>query len=145
MEKTPIPNSNSGGSFRPKIASGPVAVKPVQAAAPQSAPPVTATPPPKPAPKALPQAPGPETRQVTLEFYHATAKAVHVAGTFNKWDPHVTPMQKTRPGKWELALSLLPGKYEYRFVVDGQWMEDPLVKTTVPNPFGGVNSVLVVK
>ena len=39
---------------------------------------------------------------------------------------------------------LPPGTYEYRLVVDGQWMPDPLAKETVPNPFGGRNSILRV-
>jgi hypothetical protein len=39
---------------------------------------------------------------------------------------------------------LAPGTYEYCLVVDGQWMPDPLAKETVPNPFGGRNSVLKV-
>jgi len=39
---------------------------------------------------------------------------------------------------------LVPGTYEYCLVVDGQWMPDPLARETVPNPFGGVNSILKV-
>jgi hypothetical protein len=39
---------------------------------------------------------------------------------------------------------LTPGTYEYCLVVDGQWMPDPLARETVPNPFGGRNSVLNV-
>jgi hypothetical protein len=40
--------------------------------------------------------------------------------------------------------ALLPGIYEYCLVVDGQWMPDPLARETIPNPFGGRNSVLKV-
>ena len=36
------------------------------------------------------------------------------------------------------------GTCEYRLVVDGQWIADPLAKETVLNPFGGRNSVLNV-
>jgi hypothetical protein len=39
---------------------------------------------------------------------------------------------------------LAPGTYEYCFIVDGQWMPDPMARETVPNPFGGRNSVLKV-
>ena len=38
----------------------------------------------------------------------------------------------------------MSGTYEYCLVVDGQWRPDPLAKETVPNPFGGRNSVLKV-
>jgi hypothetical protein len=38
----------------------------------------------------------------------------------------------------------MSGTYEYCLVAEGQWMPDPLAKETVPNPFGGRNSVLKV-
>jgi hypothetical protein len=41
-------------------------------------------------------------------------------------------------------LAVQPGRHEYLFVVDGQWVPDPKAPETVPNPFGGRNSVLVV-
>ena len=47
-------------------------------------------------------------------------------------------------GHWLKETALAPGTYEYCLVVDGQWMTDPLAKETVPNPFGGKNSVLKV-
>jgi len=47
-------------------------------------------------------------------------------------------------GRWRKELVLPPGVYEYRLVVDGEWMTDPLGQTTSPNPFGGLNSVLKV-
>ena len=39
---------------------------------------------------------------------------------------------------------LPPGTYEYCLVVDGHWIADPLAVETVPNPFGGRNSLLKV-
>ena len=39
---------------------------------------------------------------------------------------------------------LPPGRYEYLLVADGEWMPDPLAKETVPNQFGGLNSVIRV-
>ena len=47
-------------------------------------------------------------------------------------------------GRWFKELALPPGTYEYRLLVDGEWMSDPLAGETAPNPFGGVNSVLKV-
>ena len=44
-------------------------------------------------------------------------------------------------GRWAKDLALPPGDYEYRLVVDGQWLPDPQVAETVPNPFGGLNSI----
>jgi hypothetical protein len=36
------------------------------------------------------------------------------------------------------------GRYEYRFVVDGNWISDPCAKESVQNTFGSTNSVVVV-
>jgi 5'-AMP-activated protein kinase regulatory beta subunit len=47
-------------------------------------------------------------------------------------------------GCWLKELVLQPGTYEYLFVADGKWLPDPLSRETVPNPFGGRNSVFVV-
>ncbi len=66
-----------------------------------------------------------------------------VAGTFNNWDPKRTPMQKTGSG-WKATIELAPGRYEYRFVVNGEWISDARAKESVPNTFGGTNSVLKV-
>ena len=90
----------------------------------------------------VPAHPGP--REVTFEMYEIHAQAIAVAGTFNNWNPRLNPMRNTGKGKWVATLLLAPGKHEYRFVVDGHWKEDPLAQETVPNPFGGVNSVMVV-
>jgi hypothetical protein len=35
-----------------------------------------------------------------------------------------------------------PGRHEYRFIVDGQWTDDPLCSAFVSNPFGSLNCVL---
>jgi 1,4-alpha-glucan branching enzyme len=73
------------------------------------------------------------------------AKEVYVAGSFNDWDAHCTPLLKGLNGEWSEHLPLKPGKYEYRFVVDGMWKEDPAALASVPNPFGSNNSVVTVR
>jgi 1,4-alpha-glucan branching enzyme len=82
----------------------------------------------------------------TIEFAMTApdADAVAVAGTFNDWDPGKTPMTKGMDGTWRVKASLPPGRYEYRFVVDGQWLSDPNAKESVPNPHGGDNSAIIV-
>lgn len=47
-------------------------------------------------------------------------------------------------GHWIKDLILDPGIYEYRFVVDGEWLADPGCRQVAPNPFGGLNSVLTI-
>lgn len=90
------------------------------------------------------KSPGPELVPVRFEFDHPTARTVCIAGTFNHWQPEAKPMHCTGNGHWLKESALPPGTYEYRLVVDGQWMPDPQARETVPNPFGGRNSVLKV-
>jgi 1,4-alpha-glucan branching enzyme len=84
-----------------------------------------------------------EEPKVEVQFKVAVseAKAVSVAGTFNKWDPKKTPLKKNGDA-WNTTIALPRGHYEYRFVVDGKWMADPNAAEAVPNPFGSSNSVL---
>ena len=78
--------------------------------------------------------------------FHLLAKAgkVYLVGDFNKWDRSATPMNKGKDRKWVRRLELKPGRYEYRFLVDGWWWNDPANKELAPNPFGSFNNVLVV-
>lgn len=48
-------------------------------------------------------------------------------------------------GVYDIVLRLLPGEYQYKFVVDGRWYEDPASPNGAPDGFGGRNSVLVVR
>lgn len=73
-----------------------------------------------------------------------TAGTVAVAGTFNGWDPTRTPLRNEGGGVWRVVLPLTPGRYEYRYVVDGQWQQDPAAKEVSTNPFGEHNSVVTV-
>jgi 1,4-alpha-glucan branching enzyme len=82
---------------------------------------------------------------VRVEFSHPTAAAVAIAGNFNDWRPDATQMVALGDGRWIKEVVLPPGIYEYCLVVDGQWMPDPLARKAVPNPFGGLNSVLEVE
>ena len=81
---------------------------------------------------------------VRIEFHHEQAQAVFIAGTFNDWHPSVTPMIALGEGRWAKELSLPPGRHEYRFVVDGEWISDPTATDYVPNSHGSSNSVLIV-
>ncbi len=72
------------------------------------------------------------------------AAKVCVAGSFNAWNPGAMPMSRSAEGAWISHADLKPGRYEYRFVVDGDWQEDPAATAFNPNPFGERNSVIVV-
>ena len=87
---------------------------------------------------------GPQLVPVRFEFTHPTATTVCVAGTFNRWQPEAKTLHPTGGGRRWKETALAPGTYEYCLVVDGQWMPDPQAGETVPNPFGGRNSILKV-
>lgn len=87
---------------------------------------------------------GPQLVPVRFEFDHPTAVTVCVAGTFNQWHATSKSMDNSGYGHWLQEMALAPGVYEYCIVVDGQWRPDPLAIESVPNPFGGRNSILKV-
>ena len=87
---------------------------------------------------------GPQLFPVHFEFSHPTAVTVCVAGCFNHWQPEAKALHPSGGGRWLKETALMPGTYEYCLVVDGQWMPDPSASETVPNPFGGRNSILRV-
>ena len=72
------------------------------------------------------------------------ARDVAVVGTFNDWDPRRHPMRHSGGGRWNKALILPPGRYEYKFWIDGRFQEDPRNGHKVPNSFGTTNNLLVV-
>jgi len=84
-------------------------------------------------------------RQIEFTLNMPQARSASVAGSFNHWDLKQTPMQKTPSGAWRAAISLPPGRYEYRFVVDGQWLTDPAARECVQNSYGSTNSVILVQ
>jgi len=84
-------------------------------------------------------------KRVRLGLYAPEAKAVFVAGTFNGWQPSATPLQRQADGRWAVEFQIEQGRHEYRFIVDGQWTDDPMSPDYVPNPFGGLNCVLVAE
>ncbi|MBN1827393.1 MAG: alpha-glucosidase C-terminal domain-containing protein [Candidatus Eisenbacteria bacterium] len=75
----------------------------------------------------------------------ANPRSVSVAGEWNDWNPGADILSDPDgDGVYETTLSLAPGRYEYKFVVDGQWYPDPNAAESTPDPYGGNNSVLTV-
>jgi len=96
------------------------------------------------APKATRSGQRPVEKPVELTLHRPQAQSVAVAGTFNDWDANRTPMSQSPGGIWKASVWLPAGRYEYRFIVDGQWISDPGARECVQNTFGSTNSVLVV-
>ena len=70
------------------------------------------------------------------------AETVFVAGDFNGWCMDDLGLGRDATGSWTIKLWLTPGRHEYRFVVDGEWQDDPHAAIHVQNEFGSSNCVL---
>lgn len=81
---------------------------------------------------------------VVLTLIAPAAQRVYVTGSFCDWRTDAIPLRRTMKGMWKTALSLRPGRYEYRFIVDGEWRDDPCCGERVANPFGTENCILQV-
>ncbi len=73
------------------------------------------------------------------------AQSVAVVGTFSNWEQNPIPLKKQKNGVWKASIPIEPGQHEYRFLVDGQWMDDPECPEHAPNPFGSQNCVRIVQ
>lgn len=71
---------------------------------------------------------------------HQRASSVMLAGSFNDWNPEALAMKKTDSG-WIARLRLSPGKYWYKFIVDGRWMTDTDNRIQENDGQGNINSV----
>jgi 1,4-alpha-glucan branching enzyme len=94
-------------------------------------------------------APGPQLTSEGVQFVFLSQKAhrVMIAGDFNNWSTTADPMyDRDGKGAWTITLPLKPGRYEYKFFVDGEkWVPDAENPKRVKDGFGAYNSVIEVK
>ena len=83
-------------------------------------------------------------QKITFSFLAPEAQSVQVAGDFTGWQQSPLTLKKSKSGLWKKTISLAPGRYQYRLLVDGQWRDDPNCTKRYPNEFGGENCVCVV-
>jgi len=77
----------------------------------------------------------------SFSFHDPSAKNVQLVGTFTQWEEKPVNLNKERDGVWRATVQLEPGTHRYRFLVDGQWRNDPNCDFFMPNPFGGEDAV----
>ena len=92
---------------------------------------------------AAPLSPIVSSQEVTFAFEAPEAEHVLLVGDFNDWTLDGSEMQPIG-GVWTKVITLGPGRYRYRYVVDGQWQSDPSNAAIAPNPYGGHDSILVM-
>jgi len=83
----------------------------------------------------------PTSRQQTFFLAAPEARHVQLVGDFTHWDEAPIQMEKDEEGIWRAAVTLEPGSHSYRFIVDGEWQDDPECLMREPNPYGSQNAV----
>ena len=86
----------------------------------------------------------PKLNEITLTVKAPDAKEVYLAGEFNNWKLDENSRMEQNNGCWIKRLNLDSGKYRYRFVIDGNWVEDPANPLTQLNTYGTLDSLLEV-
>lgn len=79
-----------------------------------------------------------------IRFYlegYPEAEQIILTGSFNQWDEDDLAMERVAGG-WELRCDLPPGRYEYKFIVDGRWIHDPVNPDKKVNEYSTYNSIL---
>ena len=89
---------------------------------------------------------GPVSKRVTFQVSASPNSEIYLAGSFNNWDPRRHQMKDTRRnGKYTITLMLASGEYEYKFVINNNWVVDPECQDWVRNSLGTLNSVKKVE
>lgn len=82
-------------------------------------------------------------RKTTFRYYNPEAKEVKLVGDFTDWE--TIPMNEDSRGDWRATVELIPGKYTYKFVLDGEWIKDPKNPETQSNGYGAESSIIEVE
>lgn len=85
-------------------------------------------------------------REVTFHIPAPQARSVALVGEFNRWQHEkALRLERGEDGVWRGRLSVPPGSYQYKYLVDGQWVLDPENPLRVVTDNGIVNSLIRVK
>lgn len=80
-----------------------------------------------------------------FSFNAPSALRVQLAGSFTQWQSQPISMIRGADGLWRTRIKLSPGTYQYKFIVDGEWHDDPTCTLRIPNEFGTANMLREVK
>lgn len=122
-----------------KAATAKVAAVKAPAAKPAKAAPAKAK-------EAAPKAEACGKKRVVLTVKAEPGSTVFIAGSFNDWDATDKKLvDKRGDGIFTATITLAPGIYEYKFVINGIWTLDPDPdRDWTQNGLGTLNSVLRV-
>ncbi|MBI1977828.1 MAG: AAA family ATPase [Candidatus Omnitrophica bacterium] len=81
---------------------------------------------------------------VLFSYLSREATSVFVAGDFNRWVAEPLRLIDPTAGLWQKIVSIEPGKFHYKFLVNDVWRNDSSNPRIESNPYGGADSVIVV-
>ncbi|MGM0441584.1 MAG: glycogen-binding domain-containing protein [Elusimicrobiota bacterium] len=79
---------------------------------------------------------------VVFYFERSQTENVAVAGDFSNWNR--VPLEEVEDGIFKKEISVDPGRYQYKLIVDGNWVTDPENSKKISDGRGGKNSLLEV-
>jgi len=84
-------------------------------------------------------------KEVRFSLNGTDFNEVYLVGEFNNWQKNNRyRLKKTALDAWRISLPLAKGKYNYKFIVDNRWVNDPNNTMEENDSFGGKNSVVTV-
>jgi chromosome partitioning protein len=86
----------------------------------------------------------PKMAEIVFTVSAPEAREVYVTGDFNNWQLNEFARMELVNGNWRKRMNLTHGKYHYRFVIDGTWIEDTNNPAKETNPFGSVDSLIEI-
>ncbi len=86
----------------------------------------------------------PRLTEIMFSVFSPGAKDVYLVGEFNNWQINDPARMIQNNGTWSKKIKLNSGKYRYRFVIDGNWIEDSSNPLKEINPYGSVNSLVEI-
>jgi predicted esterase len=82
---------------------------------------------------------------ILFSYFAPGAKEVFLAGDFNGWKKRATPLTKGRDDVWRAILELKANRsYDYKYIIDGNWVSDPNNSDSNPDIAGGSNSIIYI-
>jgi 1,4-alpha-glucan branching enzyme len=85
--------------------------------------------------------PSKDLQKQTFRFTAPGATSVLLVGDFTRWQQQAIPMRQDKSGICTTTVELAPGKHTYRFLVDGEWRDDPECTLRAPNAFGSQDMI----
>ncbi len=82
---------------------------------------------------------------ILFSYYSPGAGKIYVSGDFNGWKHGTTRLIKGKDNVWRVILQLPPNRsYDYKYIVDGNWITDPNNPDLNPDTAGGANSIVYI-